>query len=129
MAANPSPDDPPNEDFARRLESAEREVRELRAEVGHLRKQAGILSTIDVVTRLPNRNGFIDAIDMSLARFARLKERFAVALVGFPALAEAAARHPEATKEEVLHHLAVLFGAGLRGVDRAARLEGSCSEP
>jgi PleD family two-component response regulator len=124
LAAKPTPDDSLNEDLSRRLESAESEVRELRAEVGHLRKQAGTLSTIDVVTGLLNRTGFIDAIDMSLARFARLQERFAVALVGFPVLEETAARHPEETREEVLRHLAALFRAGLRGVDRAARLDG-----
>lgn len=87
------------------------------AEVRQLRLQVDVFSTTDGATGLANRNGMVDLIELALARLERRGEPFAVAAVGFPTL------EPDDVAVEDVQHVSALLTAGLRRMDRTARID------
>src|SRR5690349_2798283 len=102
-----------------RIAELEHALRERTAEVRRLRLQMDVLAGTDAATGLANRNGILDLIDMALARLERNREPFAVAAMGFPGL--------EARDDGIdvsdIQHVSALLTAGLRRLDRMARID------
>jgi GGDEF domain-containing protein len=102
-----------------RIRELELALRERTAEVRRLRLQMDVLAGTDAATGLANRNGILDLIDMALARLERNHEPFAVAAMGFPSL--------EAREDDIdvsdIQHVSALLTAGLRRLDRMARID------
>ncbi len=139
MAAEPSSEEPPErepepESALHALSSAASDAdrtRELQeriavleahlarrsAEVRQLRLQVDVFSTTDGATGLANRNGMADLIELALARLERRQEPFAIVAVGFPAL------EADDVSVEDVQHVSALVTAGLRRMDRAARID------
>jgi GGDEF domain-containing protein len=110
-------DDP--RDLLHRIAELEAALRERTAEVRRLRLQMDVLAGTDAATGLANRNGILDLIDMALARLERNHEPFAVAAVGFPGLED---RRDDVDVSEI-QHVSALLTAGLRRLDRMARID------
>ncbi len=115
-------DDP--EQLRRRIEALETALRDRTEEVGYLRLQLDVLSTIDPVTGLLNRSGLVDSLDVALHRLERQREPFAVLAVRMAILGEVGLQD-HAAHEEALRHLSALISAGLRALDRNGRLDSS----
>jgi GGDEF domain-containing protein len=102
-----------------RIRDLELALRERTAEVRRLRLQMDVLAGTDAATGLANRNGILDLIDLALARLERNHEPFAVAVIGFPGL--------EARGDDIdvsdIQHVSALLTAGLRRLDRMARID------
>jgi PleD family two-component response regulator len=103
-----------------RIAELEGALRERTAEVRRLRLQMDVLAGTDAATGLANRNGILDLIDMALARLERNQEPFAVAAVGFPGLEDRP--HDDVDVSEI-QHVSALLTAGLRRLDRMARID------
>jgi GGDEF domain-containing protein len=103
-----------------RIAELESALRERTAEVRRLRLQMDVLAGTDAATGLANRNGILDLIDMALARLERNQEPFAVAAMGFPGLE---ARGDGAIDVTDIQHVSALLTAGLRRLDRMARID------
>lgn len=92
------------------------------AEVRQLRLQLDVFSTTDAGTGLANRNGMADLIELSLARLERRSEPFAIAVIGFPALERGDDSSADQQRAENVQHVSALLTAGLRRMDRTARI-------
>jgi GGDEF domain-containing protein len=115
--------EPPQErdELLKRIESLERRLNDADEEIGSLRLQLDVLSTIDPPTGLLNRNGLLDALDVALMRLERQREPFALMLIRLPEMTDIARHHP-GSFGEASRHVTALFTAGLRALDRTARL-------
>lgn len=99
-----------------------RRIAELEDENSELRLQLAVLGTTDAATGLANRIGLLDAIEMATYRLARMNEPFAVVLMGFPQLASL---DDAEERLEAIRDIGSLLAAGVRSVDKVARLETS----
>jgi PleD family two-component response regulator len=102
-----------------RIAELEQALRERTAEVRRLRLQMDVLAGTDAATGLANRNGILDLIDLALARLERNREPFAVAAMGFPGLED---RGDDIDVGDI-QHVSALLTAGLRRLDRMARID------
>jgi PleD family two-component response regulator len=103
-----------------RIAELEVALRERTAEVRRLRLQMDVLAGTDAATGLANRNGILDLIDLALARLERNREPFAVAAMGFPGLES---RDEDDIDVTDIQHVSALLTAGLRRLDRMARID------
>jgi GGDEF domain-containing protein len=108
--------------LVRRIRQLEAELRRRTQELGMLRLQLEVFSTVDPVTGLLNRNGIDDALGMALERLRRLREPFAAIGLDLPGLRPLAEADPGAGEENARHVAALLRGS-LRAIDRVGRLD------
>lgn len=106
----------------RRVRQLEEQLRRRTQELGMLRLQLAVLSTVDPVTGLLNRNGVGDALEIALERLHRLEEPFAAIGLALPGLRPLAEAEPGAGEENA-RHVAALLRGGLRAIDRVGRLD------
>lgn len=109
--------------YERRIEELERKLDAAEVENGMLRLQLDVLSSIDIVTGLPNVTGMMDVLENALARSIREGERFAVMSVHIPELRKIAERHGREALKEALRHSGAMIAAGLRQLDTVGRLD------
>lgn len=95
------------------------ELEECLAEQRRLKLALDVLSPIDIVTGLRNRNGILDAIQGGLNWLARRDDPFAVLAVEIPGLGGV----EETERRQVQRHLGAIFAAILRRVDEPGRLD------
>ncbi len=106
-----------------RIAQLEAELAVQRRELGELRLQLDVLSTIDPITGLLNRNGILDAVDAAARRQGRTGEPFGLLLVAIPELRRIRAVEMEAVYVDVLRDVAALVTAALRDMDRVGRVD------
>lgn len=99
------------------------ELADARAEIGRLELQLHVLTTVDTLTGLANRNGVLDSIEGAVARHQRMEEPFAVVGFRFPELVGLARVHDPDEYAETMRHLAAMLAAGLRNVDTVGRTD------
>lgn len=105
----------------RRIEEMERRLAERTEEVGALRLELELLSTVDAATGLLKPNGLNDAIFIALQRAQRYREPFALISIKIPELSDIERAHRDGL-HEALRHVAALLAAALRTIDRIGRL-------
>lgn len=91
--------------------------------VGHLRREVGAART-DILTGLPNRRAFVEAMEAEIARARRYKRGFSVLYLdadGFKRLNDTQGHQ---AGNEALRATAQVLRASLRDTDLAARLGG-----
>ena len=101
------------------------ELAECRRELGELRLQLDVLSTIDPLTGLLNRNGVLDALDSAADRQRRTSEPFAVLLISVPELDRIRTTYGSLVYADYVRDTGALMGAALRDMDRLGRIDTS----
>jgi GGDEF domain-containing protein len=109
-----------NSELLAHIDDLHRVLKERDEEIGKLRLQLDVLSTIDSITGLLSSKGVLDAIEVSLLRLDRQTEPFAVLLFTMPGLNNLL--EGDDASGDILRHLAALFSTGLRELDRKARI-------
>lgn len=94
--------------------------------LGELRLQLDVLSTIDPITGLLNRNGILDAVDAAAARQGRTSEPFGMLLVALPHLGRIRAVYGDIVYADHLRDVGALLSAALRDMDTVGRID-ECS--
>jgi len=101
----------------------EEELSARRRELGEMRLQLDVLSTIDPITGLLNRNGILDAVDAAARRQIRTGEPFGLLLATIPELRRIRTAEPEPIYVDVVRDVAALVTAALRDMDRVGRVD------
>jgi GGDEF domain-containing protein len=114
------PAEGPNSELLAHIHDLQRVLKERDEEIGKLRLQLDVLSTIDSVTGLLSTRGVLDAIEVSLLRLDRQSEPFAVLAFQVPGLNDLL--KGDDASGDILRHIAALFSTGLRELDRKARI-------
>jgi GGDEF domain-containing protein len=106
-----------------RIAQLEAELAAHRRELGEMRLQLDVLSTVDSLTGLLNRNGILDAVESAAQRQVRTGEPFGLLLITVPELRRIRAAEHELIYLDVVRDVAALVSASLRDMDRVGRVD------
>ena len=113
----------PSEAASARIRDLESELAVSKFEIGTLRLQLDVMSTLDPITGMPNLHGMVELIDGAVHRRERMGEAFGVMTVRFPVLTDIRDRFGTDAYHGALRHAGALITAGLRQIDRVGRLD------